>query len=38
MVLIGDVGQIEAHFGLFEDSINPEARLVYGLRQMYHRL
>jgi hypothetical protein len=26
MVLLGDVGQIEAHFGLFEDSINLEAR------------
>jgi hypothetical protein len=26
MVLLGDVGQIEARFGLFGDSINLEAR------------
>jgi hypothetical protein len=26
MVLLGDVGQVEAHFGLFWDRINLEAR------------
>jgi hypothetical protein len=26
MVLLGDVGQVEARFGPFGDSINPEAR------------
>jgi hypothetical protein len=26
MVLLGDVGQVEAHFGPFGDSINLEAR------------
>jgi hypothetical protein len=26
MVLQGDVGQVEAYFGLFGDSVNPEAR------------
>jgi hypothetical protein len=24
--LLGDMGQIEAHFGLFRDSVNPDAR------------
>jgi hypothetical protein len=38
MVLLGDVGQVEARFGLFGDSINLEARYVHCLRQMYHRL
>jgi hypothetical protein len=38
MVLLGDVGQLEAHFGLFGDSIILEARYVHGLRQIYHRL
>jgi hypothetical protein len=36
MVLLGDVGQVKAHFGLFEDSINLVARWVHGLRRMYH--
>jgi hypothetical protein len=26
MVLLGDEAQLEAHFGLFGDSANPEAR------------
>jgi hypothetical protein len=38
MVLLGDVGQVEARFGLLGDSINLEARYVHGLHQMYHRL
>jgi hypothetical protein len=38
MLLLCDVGQVEAHFGLFGDSINLEARYVHGLRQMYYRL
>jgi hypothetical protein len=36
MVLLGDVGQVEAYFGPFRDSINLSARWVHGLRQMYH--
>jgi superfamily I DNA and/or RNA helicase len=38
MVLLGDEAQLEAHFGLFGDSISLDARLVNGLPQMYHRL
>ena len=38
MVLLGDKAQVEAHFGPFGDSANPEARLVHALRQTYHRL
>jgi hypothetical protein len=36
MVLLGNVGQVEARFSLFGDSINLGARLVHGLRRMYH--
>jgi hypothetical protein len=32
MVLLGDVGQVEAHFGLFGDSVKLGLRSVYGLR------
>jgi hypothetical protein len=32
MVLIGDVCQVEAHFGPFGDSVNQ------GLRQTYHSI
>jgi hypothetical protein len=32
MALLGDVCQLEVHFGLFGDSVNLGARLVYGLR------
>jgi hypothetical protein len=32
MNLLGGVGQMEARFGLFEDTVNLDARLVYGLR------
>jgi hypothetical protein len=38
MVLLGDVGQVEACFSLFGDSINPDIRQVHGLRRTYHRL
>jgi hypothetical protein len=37
-VLLGDEAQLEAHFGLFGDSANINARLVHGLRQKYQRL
>jgi hypothetical protein len=36
MVLLGDVAQVEACFGLFGDSANLEACPVNGLPQMYH--
>jgi hypothetical protein len=29
---------VDARFGLFRDSANLDARLVHGLRRMYHRL
>ena len=35
---LGEVGQVEAHFSLFGDSINHDTRYVYDLRQMYNRL
>jgi hypothetical protein len=38
MVLLGEEAQVDAHFGLFGDSANLDARLVHGLRQIYHRL
>jgi hypothetical protein len=38
MVLLGDEAQVEAHFGLFRDSVNLDSRSVRGLRQAYHRL
>jgi hypothetical protein len=31
MDILGDVGQIEAHFGLFGERVNLDARLVHGL-------
>jgi hypothetical protein len=36
MVVLGDISQVEARFGLFGDIVNLGARLVYGLRRMYH--
>jgi hypothetical protein len=36
MVLLGDVGQVKAHFGPFRDSVNLSARWVHGLRRTYH--
>jgi hypothetical protein len=36
MELLGDVGHMESHFGLFDDSVSVGARLVQGLCQTYH--
>jgi hypothetical protein len=36
MVLLGDMCQVEAHFGPFGDSVNLGARSVPSLRRMYH--
>jgi hypothetical protein len=33
MVLLGDLAQVEAHFGLFGDSANLDASSVNGLAQ-----
>jgi hypothetical protein len=38
MVLVGDIGQVEARFSLFGDNINLNAIYVHGLRRTYHRL
>jgi hypothetical protein len=38
MVLLRDEAQVEAHFALFGDSANLDARLVHDLRRTYHRL
>jgi hypothetical protein len=38
MVLLGDVGQMEAHFGPFGDSVNPHTRLGHNLRRTCRRL
>ena len=37
MELLGDVGHVESHFGLFGDSVRVGA-MLYGLRRTYHRL
>jgi hypothetical protein len=37
MVLLHDMGQVEAHFGQFRDGANLNVILVHGLRWMYHR-
>jgi hypothetical protein len=36
MVLLVDVCQVEGRFCLFGDSVNQDARKVYGLRRMFH--
>jgi hypothetical protein len=36
MVLLGVVGQVEARFGPFGDSVNLSGRLMHCLRRMYH--
>jgi hypothetical protein len=36
MVLLNDIGQVEAHFRPFGDSPNLDARKVHSLRRMYH--
>jgi hypothetical protein len=38
MELLGDLGHMESRFSPFGDSANLDARLVHGLRRMYHRL
>jgi hypothetical protein len=38
MVLLGDIGQLEARFGPFGGSFNLDATQVHGLCQTYHRL
>jgi hypothetical protein len=38
MGLLGEVGHVESRFGLFGDSVSVGARLVHGLRRMFHRL
>ena len=38
MVLLGDVGEVEACVSLFGDSVNLEARWVHGLRRTCNRL
>jgi hypothetical protein len=38
MELLGEVGHVEPHFGLFGDSVSVGARYVHGLRRTYHRL
>jgi hypothetical protein len=37
MELLGDVGHVEARFGLFGDSADLNARQVHHLRRTYHR-
>ena len=34
----GDVGQVEARFSPFGESVSLDARLVHGLRQTHDRL
>jgi hypothetical protein len=38
MELLVDVGPVESHFFLFEDSVSVCARLVHSLRQTYPQL
>jgi hypothetical protein len=38
MELLGDLGQVEACFGLFGHFVNRDARYVHVLRQTYYRL
>jgi hypothetical protein len=38
MVLLGDEAQVEAQLHPFGDSSNLEARELYGMCRMYHRL
>jgi hypothetical protein len=37
MVLLRDVGRVEARIGPFVDNVSLDARSVRGLRRMYHR-
>jgi hypothetical protein len=38
IALVGYEAQVEAHFSLFGDSANLDARYVHGLGQKYQRL
>jgi hypothetical protein len=38
MALQGHEAHVEARFGSFRDSANPDARKFHSLRRMYHRL
>jgi hypothetical protein len=38
MEFVGDVGHVESRLGLFRDGVSVGARMVHGLRQMYHSL
>jgi hypothetical protein len=38
MELLGDLGCVEPHFGLFGDSVSVDARWVHGMCQTYHIL
>ena len=38
IVLLGDVGEVEARFSPFGDSVELDARYMHGLRQLHHRL
>jgi hypothetical protein len=33
MELLGDLGHVESHFGLFGDNVSVHARKVHGLRR-----
>jgi hypothetical protein len=38
MELLGDVGHLETHFGLFGDGVSVGVIKVHYLSHMYHRL
>ena len=38
MVLLGDVGRVEARFGTFVDNVSLGTRKVHGSHRMLHRL
>jgi hypothetical protein len=38
MEVLGEVGQVEARFSPFRDSVSLSAREVHGFRLTYHRL
>jgi hypothetical protein len=38
MELLGDVGHVESHFGLFRESVSVGTRLVHDFHRAYHRL
>jgi hypothetical protein len=38
MVLLGDVAQLEAYFGMLRDSANLDTKSLHGLCRTYRRL